>query len=160
MVLPIDARLDPPSIAGLEFHDALADAPTFMSSVAVAAEAFTSDSLLEDPAFIATQERRRLNMRTAARRYQLLATVDGEPAGTGSLSVFADGAIINGGSVRPKFRGQGVYRALVAARLDIARRADVCGLAVWGGDMSAPILARLGFEKVGWRRFYVDKTTA
>jgi GNAT superfamily N-acetyltransferase len=69
------------------------------------------------------------------------------------------GAVINGGSVRPKFRGRGIYRALVAARLDIARQAGVAGLIVWGGDMSGPILAGLGFETVGWRRFYVDATT-
>jgi hypothetical protein len=25
--------------------------------------------------------------------------------------------------------------------------------------MSGPILAGLGFEKVGWRRFYVDNST-
>jgi hypothetical protein len=48
---------------------------------------------------------------------------------------------------------------LVAARLEIARRASVSGLAVWGGDMSGPILAGLGFETVGWRRFYLDTTT-
>lgn len=65
-----------------------------------------------------------------------------------------DGALINGGGVRPKFRGRGIYRAMVAARLEMAREAGVAGLSVWGAPMSAPILARLGFEKVGWRRFY------
>ena len=160
MVLPARTPLELPEIAGLELVDALADSAAFASSVAVAAEAFSSDSLLVDPTFMATQERRRLNMRAAGRRYQLLATVDGEPAGTGSLSVFTGGAIINGGSVRPKFRGRGVYRALVAARLEIARGAGVPGLVVWGGEMSAPILARLGFDKVGWRRFYLDAATA
>ncbi len=29
--------------------------------------------------------------------------------------------------------------------------------AVWGGRMSAPTLERLGFQKVGWRRFYIDR---
>ena len=43
---------------------------------------------------------------------------------------------------------------------ELRRRAGVDGLTVWGGDMSAPILAGLGFEKVGWRRFYLDSTTA
>jgi len=87
--------------------------------------------------------------------------VDGEPAGASGMSVFPPaGAILQGGSVRPKFRGRGIYRALVAARLDIARGAGVSGLTVWGGDMSAPILAGLGFEQVGWRRFYLDTTTA
>ena len=160
MVLPIDAELSPPAIPGLEIRDALADLATFRSSDAVAFEAFRSEALPDDAESVAKQERRRLNMRAAGRRFQLLATVDGEPAGTGGISVFADGAIINGGSVRPKFRGRGVYRALVAARLEIARGAGVSGLVVWGGDMSAPILARLGFEKVGWRRFYLDTSTA
>ncbi|MDQ2944319.1 MAG: GNAT family N-acetyltransferase, partial [Candidatus Dormibacteraeota bacterium] len=91
----------------------------------------------------------------------LLATVNGEPAGSGGLALFPpDGAAITGGSVRASFRGRGIYRALVAARLDIARRAGVSGLAVWGGEMSAPILARLGFEAVGWRRFFLDTSTA
>jgi hypothetical protein len=50
---------------------------------------------------------------------------------------------------------------LVAARLKVARDAGVDGgLTVWGGHMSAPILTRLGFEKVGWRRFYLDSATA
>jgi uncharacterized protein YgbK (DUF1537 family) len=49
---------------------------------------------------------------------------------------------------------------MVAARLEIARHAGVAGLIVWGGDMSAPILGRLGFQKVGWRKFYLDTSTA
>src|SRR5204863_506058 len=69
------------------------------------------------------------------------------------------GAIINGGAVRPKFSGRGVYRALLAARLRIAREAGVAGLAVWGGEMSAPFLSGLGFQTVGWRRFYLDEST-
>jgi hypothetical protein len=49
---------------------------------------------------------------------------------------------------------------MVAARLRIARDAGVTGgLTVWGGHMSAPILTKLGFEKVGWRRFYLDTST-
>src|SRR5207302_1168594 len=71
------------------------------------------------------------------------------------------GATINGGAVRAKFRGRGIYRAMVAARLEMAREAGVeGGLAVWGGAMSAPILTRLGFETVDERRFYLDPSTA
>ena len=47
---------------------------------------------------------------------------------------------------------------MVAERLRIAREAGVAGLSVWGGPMSAPILAKLGFVKVGWRRFYPDRS--
>lgn len=61
--------------------------------------------------------------------------------------------------MRPNFRGRGIYRALVAARQNIARRAGVDGLTVWGGDMSGPILSGLGFQKVGWRQFYLDTST-
>jgi GNAT superfamily N-acetyltransferase len=87
----------------------------------------------------------------------LLATVDGEPAGASNVALFPPAAAtINGGSVRPKFRGRGVYRAMVAERLRIAREAGVDGLCVWAGDMSGPILEKLGFQKVGWRRFYLD----
>jgi hypothetical protein len=45
---------------------------------------------------------------------------------------------------------------MVAERLRIAREAGAAGLSVWGGRMSAPILARLGFQKVGWRKFLLD----
>jgi len=47
-----------------------------------------------------------------------------------------------------------------SARLEIARGAGVSGLALWGGEMSAPILSGLGFETVCWRRFYLDTSTA
>jgi GNAT superfamily N-acetyltransferase len=100
-------------------------------------------------------ERRRENQFAAGNRRVILATFRGEAAGSSGLSLYPpDGAIINGGAVRAKFRGRGIYRAMVAKRLEMAREAGVAGLLVWGGPMSAPILARMGFEKVGYRRFY------
>lgn len=154
MVLPIDSVIESPDVAGLEMHDALADAEAFRTADAVNSEAFQSP-----PRGAAALERRRQNQVAAGNRRLLLATVDGEPAGSAGLTLYPPlGAIINGGAVRPKFRGRGVYRALLAARLEMARDAGVAGLAVWGGAMSAPILARLGFEKVGWRRFYLDRS--
>ena len=158
MVLPIEATIDAPRIEGLEIRDALAHSEDFRSANAAAAEAFGGSAPLQDDlAEIAMLERRRLSTLAAGNRRWLLALVDGEPAGAGGLGLFPPGgATVNGGSVRPKFRGRGVYRALVAARLVIARDAGVEGLAVWGGDMSRPILAKLGFQTVGWRRFYLD----
>jgi GNAT superfamily N-acetyltransferase len=161
MVMPIDATVEAPAIEGLEIRDALVDLETFRMADGAAAEAFEADLPTGAADFIAMQDRRRLNFRAAGNRHLLLATVNGEPAGASGMSVYPpSGAILQGGSVRPKFRGRGIYRALVAARLEIARRAGVGGLTVWGGDMSAPILAGLGFQKVGWRRFYLDTTTA
>jgi len=152
MVLPIDAVIDSPDVEGLRMHDALADADSFRNADAVNSEAFESQPRLGD-----ALERRRANQVAAGNRRLLLARIGGEPAGSAGLTVYPPhGAIINGGAVREKFRGRGVYRALLAARLAMAREAGVAGLAVWGGSMSAPILARLGFETVGWRRFYLD----
>jgi GNAT superfamily N-acetyltransferase len=171
MVMPIDATVEGPAIEGLEIRDALVDLETFRMADGAAMEAFKQEipSPLQGRGsgrgagpndYAAMQDRRRLNFRAAGNRYWLLATVRGEPAGTAGMSLFPPaGAILQGGSVRPKFRGRGIYRAMVAARQDIARQAGVDGLAVWGGDMSAPILTGLGFEKVGWRRFYLDTST-
>lgn len=155
MVMPIDARIDAPSVAGLEIRDGLADDESFNAADAVNREAFESSAPF-DPA---ANARRRRNQLAAGNRRLILATVGGEPAGSAGLSLFPPaGAIINGGAVRPKFRGLGVYRAMVAARLAMGRDAGVPGLMVWGGHMSAPILERLGFETVGWRKFYFDQS--
>jgi len=159
MVLPVEAPLQAPRIAGLEIRDALADVTLFRQADAVAAEAFGSDLADDARGQIQALERRRLNQLAAGNRRVLLATVDGEPAGSAGLTLLPPGgAIINGGAVRPRFRSLGVYRALLATRLAIARRAGAAGLAVWGGDMSGPILARVGFVQVGWRHFYLDTT--
>jgi GNAT superfamily N-acetyltransferase len=156
MVLPADATIEAPTVPGLELRDGLADLASFQAADAAAAEAFQSVHLMDNPNLAAMQERRRLNAIASGNRRLLLATVNGEPAGSASLSLFPPlGAMINGGAVRPSFRGRGVYRALVAARLELARRDGAAGLAVHAGSMSEPILSRLGFRPVSWRRFYL-----
>lgn len=156
MVLPVDAQIDGRPVPGLVLHDALAAAEAFRAADAVNSEAFGAP-----PRDAASTERRRLNQLATPGRRVLLATVDGEPAGSAGFTALPPhGAMMNGGAVREKFRGLGVYRAMVAARVEMARNAGVGGLVVWGGDMSRPILEKLGFVKVGWRRFYVDTTTA
>lgn len=155
MVLPIESTIDGPDVDGLQIQDVLADRDGFRSAGDVNSQAFGSQRLDDE-----VQERRRKNNLAAGNRRVLLATLDGEPAGAAGLTLWPpDGAILNGGAVLPKFRGRGVYRALVAARLAMAREAGVEGLAVWGGKMSAPILARFGFVTVGWRNFYLDNFT-
>jgi GNAT superfamily N-acetyltransferase len=157
MVLPSTAEIDAPAAAGLELHDALADLESFTTADRVSAEAFTGVHYGTPLPIDEQRERRFANHRAAGNRRIVLATVDGEPAGAGSLTLFPpEGATMNGGAVRQRFRGRGIYRALVAARLRMARDAGVAGLAVWGGRMSAPILERLGFQTVSWRRFYVE----
>lgn len=51
-----------------------------------------------------------------------------------------------GGSVHPDFRGKGLYRAMVEARAQEARRRNIDYLYVEAGEMSRPILERLGFQ--------------
>ena len=155
MVLGVGADIAPSEVAGLEMHDALADSETFRKADAVNAKAF--GDVEREPA---AQERRRRNQLAAKDRRVILATVDGEPAGSAGLTLYPpSGAIINGAAVLEKFRGRGVYRALLRERLRMAREAGAAGLSVWGGPMSAPILERLGFRPVGWRRFYIDRET-
>jgi RimJ/RimL family protein N-acetyltransferase len=157
MVLPVESLIESPHIAGLEFRDALADAESFRSADAVNAEAFGAARRGVTPEQAAAQERRRHDQIAAGNRRVLLATIDGEPAGSSGLTLYPPhGGQINGGAVREKFRGRGIYRAMVAERLRMAREAAVPGLSVWGGPMSRPILEKLGFVKVGWRRFYPD----
>ena len=161
MVMPIEATVESPPIDGLEIRDALANLETFRLADSAAREAFEAGVPDGSAETIAMQERRLHNYQTAGNRYLFLATVHGEAAGAAGMSVFPpSAAILQGGAVRPKFRRHGVYRALVAARQEVARQAGVDGLTVWGGHMSGPILAGLGFQKVGWRRFYVDNSTA
>jgi GNAT superfamily N-acetyltransferase len=155
MVLPVEAHLDAARPDGVEFHDALADLDSFRKADAVNAQAFGDPIRGTTAGEVAAQERRRQAMLAAGNRRFLLATVGAEPAGSSGMTLFPPaGAIINGGAVLDRFRGRGVYTAMVVERLRIAREAGAAGLSVWGGPMSAPILERLGFEKVGWRRFY------
>jgi GNAT superfamily N-acetyltransferase len=155
MVLPASTVVEAPAIPGLELHDALANIETYTRSERVSAEAFNDIPYGAPMPIDAQRERRFANHLAAGNRRIVMATIDGEPAGAGSLTLFPpDGATMNGGAVRSRFRGRGVYRALVAARLQMARDAGAAGLVVWGGRMSAPILERLGFQTVSWRRFY------
>ena len=156
MILPVTAPLNMPLIDGLDIRDTLSDLALFTAAEQVAEEAFSGVPFGEDTGLDPTREGRFADTRAAGNRQRLLATIGGEPAGASSIALYAPhGAMINGGAVRPKFRGRGVYRAMVADRLRIARDAGAAGLLVWAGNMSKPILERLGFETVSWRRFYV-----
>ena len=59
-----------------------------------------------------------------------------------------DFASLWGGTTLPRWRGRGIYRALVAARAQRAAARDVRYLQVDASDDSASILRRLGFHAV------------
>ena len=84
-----------------------------------------------------------------------LAHVDGVPAGTAGLTYrpALDAIYLTGGNVLPPYRGGGVYRALLAARLADARGARLVTTHA-RAQTSAPILERLGFAiAVAYRVF-------
>jgi GNAT superfamily N-acetyltransferase len=77
------------------------------------------------------------------------ARIDGEPAGAAAVSLQPRSAYLMGAVVLPELRGRGLYRALVASRLQHAGRHG-CTLATSHARASTshPILARLGFRDV------------
>jgi hypothetical protein len=85
----------------------------------------------------------------------VVAYADGVPVGTGGVSM-ADGvARLWGGSVVESARGQGVYRAILAARLayGVAHGASMA-LVKGRVETSGPILRRAGFMVYGQERIY------
>jgi hypothetical protein len=77
-----------------------------------------------------------------------------EPLAAGRLELPASGefAGLYGGGTVPAARQRGLYRAVVAARADEARRRGYRYLTVEAAQTSRPILARLGFDALTWVR--------
>ena len=86
-----------------------------------------------------------------------LAYLDGEPVGFGR-AVFAPwAALLLGGATVPEARGRGVYTALVHARWRDTVARGVPRMVVSAGPMSAPILEKLGFMRLGRVRLLRDR---
>jgi GNAT superfamily N-acetyltransferase len=85
----------------------------------------------------------------------LVAYAGGVPSGSGGI-VMADGvARLWGGVVVPSARGQGIYRALLHARLSYAVTHGATMALVKGNiDTSGPILRRAGFAVYGREPVY------
>lgn len=90
-----------------------------------------------------------------SRRY--IATIDGVDIGTAAATFVADGVVLNAGSTLADHRGRGAYRALVRARWDDAVTAGTPVLITQAGEMSRPILERLGFQAVCTIQAVVDR---
>ncbi len=78
-----------------------------------------------------------------------LARVDGEPAGAAGVVLLPSYGYLVSAVVLPELRGRGVYRALVAARLQrLVESGRDLAVTQAREASSAPILERLGFETV------------
>lgn len=83
----------------------------------------------------------------APSHHMFLARYDGEPAATAAVAMFARSVYLIGGVTLSGFRGRGLYRALVAARLAYARsRGILLATSHARAQTAAPILEHLGFE--------------
>ena len=92
-----------------------------------------------------------------ARVSHYLAYLDEEPVGFGRVVFAPVAGLLMGGSVLPQARGRGAYTSLVHARWDEAVERGAPRLVVGAGAMSAPILERLGFERIGAIRVLRDR---
>jgi GNAT superfamily N-acetyltransferase len=77
-----------------------------------------------------------------------LGLVDGKPVAAGYASYTPLGLLLFGGATLPAARGRGAYRALVAVRAREAAARGTPVLVTHAGQMSRPILERLGFTPV------------
>ena len=78
-----------------------------------------------------------------------LARAGGVPAGVAGVALLPRSAYLMGAVVLRAFRGRGIYRALIAARLAAAAARGIpIATTQAREDTSAPRLERLGFETV------------
>ena len=98
-----------------------------------------------DEAFREVIEQEKADDRVA----QYMAEIDGRPVASARATFSPEGVALNGGGTLPEARGQGAYRALVAARCRDAENRGIDWAVVQARPSAAPILLRLGFEEVG-----------
>lgn len=79
-----------------------------------------------------------------------LGLVDGEPAATGMLLDAGAVCALGNGSVRPRFRGRGIQRAMIAHRI---RAGWERGFRVFFAETGNPTSAH-NMEALGWRKAY------
>lgn len=83
------------------------------------------------------------------KREFFLARIEGRPVGTASFFRHSNSAYLTGGNVLADFRGKGVYRALIQARLNRLKQLSIALTTTHAREKtSAPILEKLGFETV------------
>ena len=90
----------------------------------------------------------------AAAHARVVAAFDGRDAGVGALGVSGDVALLYGAGVLPEYRGRGVHRALLRARLRIAanRGAATAFLKTQCNSIAERAAQSAGFVAVGERR--------
>ena len=87
-----------------------------------------------------------------------VARYNGRPVGSGILKMFGVFGYLKRGSVIPEYRGNGVFKALIAKRLEILRERGISTVLVLAkGDTAAPRCERLGFQTVSRIQYFFQK---
>ena len=115
-----------------------------------------STTLLDGFGYTAAEDRERVAiwnamLRTRPGMAALLAQLDGIPVGAASVMCIGATAVLGGAATLPAWRRRGVQRALIAARLAVARKAG-CTLALFTADpgsSSGRNAERAGFQLIG-----------
>lgn len=136
-------REPPPAPDGVEVR-AVASREEHLQAVAVQAEAFGASP--EE----AAEHRAAVEQRLEGSPFVMHGVWwQGELVGAGSCAPTPAGLALFGGAVVARARGRGAYRALIAARWQLAAAQGHPALLTQAGAMSRPILERLGFRAVG-----------
>lgn len=85
------------------------------------------------------------------------ASIGDKIVGVGDVAMTEETAVLCGGATLPKYRGLGVYRALLAARYKEACLHGVPRLLAQSGHLSQPILRSLGFQALCTVKILHDK---
>jgi GNAT superfamily N-acetyltransferase len=143
----------PPPAAQAELRWA-ADPATMRDGLAVGAEVFGGSVAPDDR--IETESKRAAADIPAGKGGTVVAYVGGVPVAVGGVTMTDDGvARLWFGAVVESARGQGVYRAVLAARLTYAARHGATMALVKGRiETSGSILRRAGFAAYGQEVFY------
>lgn len=84
---------------------------------------------------------------------RVVAYLDGRAASTGGWAMAGDVCRLWGAGTHPDLRGRGAYRAVLAARLELAAQVGATMALTHGRvETSSPILRRVGFRRFGEQR--------
>ncbi len=84
------------------------------------------------------------------RRLFFIRGDDGIAKVAGGLTHFPGWSLLWGGETHPAFRRQGLYHAVLAARMHVIRQTNSTFTAVYANhETSMPILSKVGFETIG-----------
>jgi GNAT superfamily N-acetyltransferase len=130
------------------------DERTLRASHLVSAEVW-DDHRERTPAAITEELAGLLEALESWSEFRVVVFVDGEPAAGGGCGIVGQVARLWGAGTRPAYRGRGAYRALLAARIALAREHGATLALVKGRvQTSGPILRRAGFTAYGEERSY------